>query len=253
MHGATWGGGRAPDALPRSVYWKRRALAAAALLLLVAFLAWACGGPGEAPPGASGRQVAAPSDVDPVPSPSPLALAAPGASRQPSARPSEGAAATSPAGTTARAPAAASAGEGAERGDRSGSCRAGDLRLRLTADAESYPPGERPTFEVLVTSGRPCVVDLGRRSLRVVVTSGSDRIWSSADCARDEDRMRRVSPHLPREETFAWQRVRSGPGRCREREAAARSGWYVAVAELGGAGGGATGGVTSQKVVFRLR
>ncbi|MQA87312.1 MAG: hypothetical protein GEV03_22455 [Streptosporangiales bacterium] len=107
--------------------------------------------------------------------------------------------------------------------------------MTLKADRETYDKGQRPKFRVRITSGRKCTVDLGPKNLALTVTSGSDRIWSSADCARaDGDTTRKISPHAPYETEVTWRRIRSHPDDCGggERQSA-RPGWYVVVAELG--------------------
>lgn len=119
--------------------------------------------------------------------------------------------------------------------------------MALTSGADAYAGDHRPRFAVLVTSGRGCVVDLGPKRLRLTITSGTDRIWSSADCARaGRDTTRKVSPHRPYRKVVTWHRTRSDPDQCGDggTPATARPGWYVAVATLGK--------VHSRKVVFRL-
>src|SRR5665647_1515170 len=63
-------------------------------------------------------------------------------------------------------------------------CAAADLTLVVTKDAQTYAAGAQPVFTVVITntSDSSCAVDAGEASRELLVTSGSDRIWSSLDC-----------------------------------------------------------------------
>jgi hypothetical protein len=123
-----------------------------------------------------------------------------------------------------------------------------DARLSLTTstDAESYPAGARPKITLVVrnTGSTPCRRDVGAGAVELLVTSGSDRIWSSDDC----------NPSTAADVTLlaaggsetvvkTWPGVRSKAG-CPAGGAAARPGTYRVVARVGT--------LTVQGVVFRL-
>lgn len=119
-------------------------------------------------------------------------------------------------------------------------CEAGDLQLALTSDATSYAAGATPTFTVTITNGggSSCTVDAGTASLEVLVTSGSDRIWSSLDCAVEgaegAERMLLLAEGAQEAAGVPWSRVRSD-ATCSTGLPEPRPGTYHAVAKLVGA------------------
>lgn len=135
--------------------------------------------------------------------------------------------------TTGAAPADDDAGA-------SRTCEAGDLQLVLTSDATTYAAGVNPTFTVAITNNADssCTVDAGTASLEVLVTSGSDRIWSSLDCsvegAEGSERMLLLATGAQESASVPWSRVRSDVT-CSAGLPAPRAGTYHAVASLVGA------------------
>ncbi|GEN80981.1 hypothetical protein [Actinotalea fermentans] len=119
-------------------------------------------------------------------------------------------------------------------------CAAGDLQLALTSDATSYAPGATPTFAVTLTNAADssCTVDAGNASVEVVVTSGSDRIWSSLDCAVEgaegAERMLLLATGAQEAASVPWARVRSD-ATCSSGLPEPRAGTYHAKATLVGA------------------
>ena len=75
--------------------------------------------------------------------------------------------------------------------------------------------------------------------------SGTDRIWSSKDCAPADSSARSLllAPAASDTTQIAWNRVRSAPG-CPAGQAAAKAGTYQVSVTLAGTSGG--------PVVFRL-
>jgi hypothetical protein len=120
--------------------------------------------------------------------------------------------------------------------------------VSLFESGTSFGPGDRPGFQVdVVNVGRSgCVFDAGSRSMRLVIRSGQQRIWGSADCPRGPRsaalRLRRGVPYTA---SFWWDRMRSAPGCRAAGTAAAAPGTYTATAY--GAG------TTSATAVFALR
>jgi hypothetical protein len=126
-------------------------------------------------------------------------------------------------------------------------CAADALGLTLAADAASYPARALPTLTVTLVNKGPagCVVDAGEAQREIVIMSGTDRIWSSRDCATGAALTRELllAPGAPDATTVQWQRTRSAAG-CPAGQPAALKGTYSATLTLAGA--------SSQPVVFVL-
>ena len=121
------------------------------------------------------------------------------------------------------------------------------LAVTIAADAADVPAGVSPTFTVTITNAgnTQCVVDAGELQREVVVVSGTDRIWSSKDCAQADSPARSLllAPGMTDTTQLAWNRVRSAPG-CPADLPAPKPGTYQATVTLAGTSGGPT--------VFRL-
>ncbi|MET8143511.1 hypothetical protein ABZU32_24695 [Sphaerisporangium sp. NPDC005288] len=230
------------------VYWRRRVSVLTGALVVVAVVAWACSSAsGGAGPG--GRPVTAASR-DPSRSPSatawPTAAPVPGsAGKTAGAGGNEGDArvAGAPHASRPRTP-SPSPHRSRRPGDR---CGDADLVISLRGRSEVYSGGRVPRFLLTVVNiGRfDCTVDVGPRKVEVRVTSGSDRVWSTADCVSGEGTdVRRLSRGVPHVRMVGWDRRRSGPD-CRAARPRAGNGTYVAAARLGA--------LRSRKVVFHLR
>jgi hypothetical protein len=132
--------------------------------------------------------------------------------------------------------------------DSSRACEAADLTLVVTTDAPTYGADSTPVFSVTITntSDSSCTVDAGDASRELLVTSGSDRIWSSLDCVDEaEERMLLLPVGGSDGPTpVTWQRVRSDET-CGEGLPDPRAGTYHVVAKLAGA--------ESQEATFSLR
>lgn len=136
------------------------------------------------------------------------------------------------------------AGEpGAEETDAPASgtrtCTAADLTLVVDSDANSYPAAAQPTFTVLITNTgeTSCAIDAGAAQLELLITSGSDRIWSSLDCVAADAPERLLllaAGAADGDTTVQWTRIRSNE-QCESDLPAPRPGWYRAVAKLAGA------------------
>jgi len=126
------------------------------------------------------------------------------------------------------------------------SCGADDLMLALAADGQTYPEGALPQFTVSVVNDgtASCTFDASSANREVVVTSGADRIWSSADCQPDPEQdllLLGVGTTAPA--TVTWNRERSAEG-CPSGLPAPRPGTYKATATVAG--------VAVEPVVFTL-
>jgi len=95
-------------------------------------------------------------------------------------------------------------------------CDPAQLGLAITPGAESFPAGVDPTFEVAVTNSgpEPCLVDAGEAQREIVITSGSDRVWSSRDCvaADAEARTLLLAGGQSDVTQLGWPRERSAAG-----------------------------------------
>jgi len=122
------------------------------------------------------------------------------------------------------------------------------LKVTAATDKAAYAPGENPLLTLKVTNGNkvPCEVNLGTSQMEYLITSGSDRIFSSSDCqAESSDLVKTIRPGRSETANFPWNRNRSTEG-CKVVDAQPGGGgaYYVFTARLGNK--------TSPKAVFQL-
>jgi hypothetical protein len=192
--------------LPPGVYWRRR-LVTAAILLVVGFgLLKACGSDGT------------PRGLSESPSPSAAPTSSASASASASPRPSRSATA-SPTASAAVAP-----------------CAKAVLAVNARADAQAYPGGRRPVLTIgIANTGRTaCTFDVGQANREIRVTSGNDRIWSSDDCSPGGGaQVVTLRPGAaPTTFSVTWSRIRSAPG-CPADRSQAGPGTYRVVGRFG--------------------
>lgn len=211
------------------VYWRRRMSVLVAVLVVVAVVAWACSSGGSGPERSSSAQ----SSPSATPATDPLlaglrTLAMGTASPSPTPAPKE-----SPSAKPRRP------GE---------PCPQDSLVLSLQGGKEPiYTGASRPTFIVTLVNTGPvmCTADVGPRAMEIRITSGADRIWSTADCVSGVGtEVRELQRGIPYVRTLEWDRRRSSTD-CRATPAAALPGTYVATARMGA--------LRSGKGVFHLR
>ncbi|MBB5140301.1 hypothetical protein HNP84_010068 [Thermocatellispora tengchongensis] len=213
------------------VYWRRRMALLVGVLVVVAVVAWAC---------------SSTSNPDRVAKPAPSGSAAPDpilASLRASRTPRPSVTPKPAANKTTPTPAAPTA-EARRPGDR---CSPDDLVLSLRTEQEVYPGGVRPRFMLtLVNTGHVmCTADVGPRAIELRITSGEDRIWSSADCISGAGvDIRRLERGIPYVRPVEWDRMRSAQS-CGSARLNARPGTYVAVVRADE--------LNSPKAVFHLR
>lgn len=90
----------------------------------------------------------------------------------------------------------------------------------------------KQSFKVGVknTGAQPCVLNLSAATFSLTVTSGTDRIWSTADCAKwVPAKKQTLKAQQSYEFSIAWGVRRSAQG-CKEAKALLRPGTYVAEA-----------------------
>ncbi|GIG37471.1 hypothetical protein [Cellulomonas pakistanensis] len=124
-------------------------------------------------------------------------------------------------------------------------CEPAAVGVQLAADATTYPAAALPTFTVTITNTGDvaCLLDAGEAQRQVLVTSGSDRIWASTDCASGEALQLLLAPGQADERPVQWDRNRSVEG-CAPDQPAAQPGTYQAVLTLAG--------TSTEPVVFGL-
>jgi hypothetical protein len=128
-----------------------------------------------------------------------------------------------------------------------GDCADGDISLRTTTDAQTYPATVRPRFTLTVTntSHTACRRNLGSGALSLTVTSGGARVWSSDDCNPGGPAGAQVlQPGAHVNTTLSWARVLSAPG-CPTGRPPAGPGQYVVT--------GSADKASSPGAVFALR
>jgi hypothetical protein len=129
-----------------------------------------------------------------------------------------------------------------------GGCQENLVTVTAATDKAAYAPGEDPLLTLKVTNGNkvPCQVNLGTSQMEFLVTSGSDRIFSSQDCqAESTDLVRTLAPGQSETANFPWQRNRTVQG-CTPIQATPGAGgaYYVFTARLANK--------SSPKAVFQL-
>jgi hypothetical protein len=98
-----------------------------------------------------------------------------------------------------------------------------------------------------------CTADVGPKSLVLTVFSGTDRVWSSADCGDGKQDLRAVPPGGVQQISVTWPRTRSVPG-CAGGATAAAVGTYYAQATLGtGSGTPQAASFTTSQQTFVLK
>ncbi|WP_026266686.1 hypothetical protein [Arthrobacter sp. 131MFCol6.1] len=206
----------------RRVYRRRRLFAGVVLLLVIAV---AFGGFVAVSNAMGGGQ---PSGAQPS-----------GAGAAPAASPAASASGSPTASGEASASPTATSGEG---------CEQNLITVTAATDKPAYAAGEKPLLSLTVTNNNkmPCEVNLGTSQMEYMITSGSDRIFSSRDCqAESADLMKTIAPGKSETANFPWQRNRTVQG-CEPVEATPGAGgaYYVFTARLANK--------NSPKAVFQL-
>jgi len=92
-------------------------------------------------------------------------------------------------------------------------CTPADVTVALTADAPAYALGQTAVFTLSIThvGTVPCTMDAGRTAAELVISSGADRIWSSADCEPGDPRLLLLDGGNSDVSTIEWATNRSAP------------------------------------------
>lgn len=217
--------------LPPEVYWRRRAVAVAGLLVVLVLLLWL----GSAVAGGS------PAPETPAAAPAPATTAAvPSSSTPPTPEPTTGTSTTVPAPgvpvtTTTPAPTTTPS---PTTSAPLGPCPDADVALTAEAAAPQYKVGEEPVFRLLVsTSGTvPCTRALDGALQQVLVYSadGTQRLWSSNDCYPGTGtETKTLTPGQQTSYSIRWSGTTSAPG-CTTPRTPVPAGAYTVVVGLGG-------------------
>lgn len=229
----------------KAIYWRRRFVVLAGLLAVLALIAYACR------PSADEEDSIIPASTD----------SSPGSEDAPhsagSAEPSIPASPPDDPDNADDSPETDDAGEGdpdttavggstdpdfaaggSSGGGSSGAqstaapCHPENVVVTVHSDRDDYAAGVYPvlTLTLVNTGSTTCRADVGPDTLELRITSGNDRIWSSADCGdafrAEAVELRRGVPH---DVDLTWDRTRSWPD-CRDDVVHARPGTYVAKA-----------------------
>lgn len=223
--------------LPSSIYWRRRgvALGVLALLALLAFWLFSFGGGGgskDSSDGSSdGKGGPAETTITPGPTPS-----GPHYSQRPGGRGDSGGGGDTGGGSGGAAGRSGGGGGGVVAGgfgsgpglavtadgkavlseSKLPDCASGSVKLAVRSVKDSYGPGEKPKFEVVVenTGGSACKVDFGAAAaqLKITNTGGDDHVWASDDCPRGTSSLFVELPGSGEtKRTLEWDRKRSAP------------------------------------------
>jgi hypothetical protein len=173
---------------PPSVYWRRRALVLLGLVVAIVVVVLIV-----VRPGASGDEPGAVATSTPAADPAP--------------------AATAPAADATPEPGDADA----ETVDGS-RCASSAIELVPVVDKQVFAPTELPQISMSVTNtgSSDCVINLGSGQQVLVVTSGEEQWWSSADCQVDptDQDVTLTAGQTLSTPAISWDRTRSTTDTC---------------------------------------
>lgn len=214
---------------PPQTYWARRALMFGAAMVLAVAAALIIAGMNNSsavhadPPPAAGYPLL----TSASPRPTETAMSTPSAV--------EPVASATP---TSQAPTATSRKASTNKANRSGpvDCPAEELRPTLTGK-QRLAPKKPNTFQLSLINGseETCIARVTRKNFELTIYSGSDRIWSTADCPSI---IKPISRKLGSEYAIAWTVAWDGKrskSNCKSARQAPGPGRYVVTAQLEGA------------------
>jgi hypothetical protein len=206
--------------LPASVYWFRRGLVLAVLVVLIVLISNLFGGGGDA-------QNAAASDPEPNPTTAPPASA-------PTSTPT-GAGTTATTKTPTPTPKPTKTTPPTDL-----PCKSSDVTVTALPANRKIVSGSMLNFVVqLVPTGDGCKAAVGADKLTVTVMSGKDLIWSTTQCEKAiQNATLVVAKGKQAAVTVPWDGHRSRPG-CLPGQPVAKPGTYVVKAEYNGRPSGA--------------
>ncbi|WP_051442253.1 hypothetical protein, partial [Arthrobacter sp. H14] len=140
---------------------------------------------------------------------------------------------------------AAASGSSSEAGADS-TCDESSIAVSASTDKTVYTPEEKPVLTLTVSNEgqTECSVNQGTSEMEFLITSGEDRIFSSADCQVDStDNYQTLEAGQSEKANFIWDRSRTAPG-CDAVDANPMPGTYILVTKLGE--------WTSEETIFKL-
>ncbi|MSS45001.1 hypothetical protein FYJ43_02820 [Cutibacterium sp. WCA-380-WT-3A] len=112
-------------------------------------------------------------------------------------------------------------------------CQGSQLSVKVTGDTKNPTVGDTEKFTVTVSSSADCRWDAQKVKQTLVVTSGSDRIWSTDDCGSWGPKgSHEIKPNHPWSYEVSWPTKRS-TGTCTLSQEALGAGYYVATVNIG--------------------
>lgn len=176
------------------VYWRRRAVVVAAVLLASYGAVKTCAPDPSAGDAARSSQTGSSEQAAGTPSPSgPATTDQDDPANQDT--PEREAPSQTPTGTASNEEVSGGGG-----GVQPGYCRENNLRVDVRPDKRQYGPADEPLFTLLVVNvgDAPCKFDIGSAAWSLEIMTGEARVWSSADCAidpvNDVQTLNRLSP-----------------------------------------------------------
>ncbi|KSU63097.1 hypothetical protein [Arthrobacter sp. NIO-1057] len=119
--------------------------------------------------------------------------------------------------------------------DAAKKCKSDEVEVTATTDAKSYATGKEPVLILTVenTSKRECDINVGTNKQEFLISSGSDRVFSTVDCLQDgEDVSLTFAAGQKENARFTWNRERSAPG-CKAVSVQPGPGTYKFTAAIG--------------------
>jgi hypothetical protein len=214
--------------LPASIYWRRRAFAFAAVIVVLLLGRAILPGGGSDQPRDTAAAAGSPSPTVPNAAPTELTATAP---TDDPGRPAGG----DGAAVTPTTPAAPTTSKPTPPAPAPKACADSALRLTVAPQQAAYRVGQTPVLDLRVrnVSTVACVRDLGAALQEIVLYQGSQRLWSSNDCypegARDSQVLRAGAV-----ESFSvtWSGLGSRP-KCAGTRTRVGAGSYTLVGRLG--------------------
>ncbi len=117
-------------------------------------------------------------------------------------------------------------------------CKPIDVSVEITPTPYTFKKNSIPQFDVkfVHTGFTPCVLTIEDGAGSLLITSGSDRIWSSGDCPGSnllKPRNAVMSPDDTISATVSWPRIRSDSS-CSATLPTPKAGFYHAVLKVAG-------------------
>ncbi len=123
--------------------------------------------------------------------------------------------------------------------DGTRACGVDDVQITVAANEANYPAETLPVFNVRVahTSASPCFLSTSGADSIMLITSGNDRIYSTADCPAESTLNPRdflLTDNAEEQFQVSWGRTRSTEGSCDKPEATPQPGTYNATVTIQG-------------------